>query len=271
MIVIAVAAACGGSSWQPGESCGRVNNECTAHADCCSYACIAGQCACAPAGEHCLTSLGCCVGNQCIDEQCVAGCRSLGTQCSRDTECCTGSCVSFQCSNVSSIIDSPAAIDSCPSCCVTNGQVCSTQTDCCDGLFCDSSLHCSPCGTGGATCTFDSCCDPRACLGSGGCCRLPGESSASLSGCCSGASFMLGKCCANALRSCTGPNECCTGICTNNLCQSAPDGGTCSGTFDCAGTFSMCVNNTCCAPQGESCSLDTGCCSGNCKPNNTCN
>src|SRR5436309_9298291 len=90
----AALAGCSGSG-VPASGCKKVADTCTADADCCSYGCVAGKCACNPDQQGvCATSADCCSGLACQANHCLTGCRGLAEACTGNGDCCTATGVS---------------------------------------------------------------------------------------------------------------------------------------------------------------------------------
>ncbi len=155
---------------------------CTADTDCCSGHCSTtthkcqadGVGVCRASGESCDSSGGdagggdgkCC-GGTCAGERCDLGagpCRATGTICTRDTDCCRGTCTAA----------AGGGLRVCTAACIPDGTGCTLGSDCC-------SRHCngSP-GTCGAQLTS---------------CKLIGTACHGNDDCCSGQ--CLGGACGN--------------------------------------------------------------------------
>jgi hypothetical protein len=169
------------------EAC-QVTGSCTVNAQCCSGACVAGQCrSCGAMGDSCGDGgLGCCPGLPCDNGRC-ASCIATGspTQCASNRDCCSGRCVSGSCA--------PCAVD---------GQPCTVGGDCCSGR-CepgpDGGLACTSCGVIGAVCQVNGDCCSGRCVGGdgGGTCQL----------------------CVPTRSPCAQNSDCCSNLCVNGLCN----------------------------------------------------
>jgi hypothetical protein len=102
---------------------------CTANTDCCTGACVSGQCGatqclsigatCPVAGNACCT--GNCNGTTCQPIATNPSCTTANNTCTSNTECCSGLCASGRCALGSSY-------------CIQSNDVCYHANDCCGGI-----------------------------------------------------------------------------------------------------------------------------------------
>jgi len=265
LIVLAIAFAlpdCSCQNWEPGANCGVTDESCGEHGDCCSYACLEGQCACADEGVQCLTDLACCDGLSCEDGICACAgsgcetdCAPIDSRCDANTPCCADSyCLpSGRCG------------------CNVLGQTCGVAA-CCDGFACVAGLcryeQCQPLGT---QCIGDTDCCSGGCV-AGVCCGLAGADCGPGSACCNTAEGLIcdttNHCsdCLGGGDACTSGSQCCPGstCMVNNTCCELP-GGACTDAAQCCGQYPRCTNaGQCCKAAFDSCAADSECCSGDC-------
>ncbi len=137
----------------------------------------------------------CCFGFQCKSAAC---CRAGGAICNSPNECCGGSCTSGTGAGKLS-------------------GTCNTDFDCCEGTACNGG-NC--CRRGGAVCQKAADCCNGNCDTNGTCaCAPPAGTCKSTLDCCAGFQCRASKCCAIGGAVCNTPSACCSGSCTNGLCD----------------------------------------------------
>ncbi len=263
----------------------RQRRVCHGNTDCCSGACISGQCggtqcltigaACPVAGNACCT--GNCSGGKCQSISPGASCVTANNVCTSDTQCCSGLCSSGRCALGASY-------------CIQTADICYHANDCCGGVcsapngqavtatnpgVCSQpssgSINCT--GVDGSLCPGGSCgqccsrlCAPYGPTGVNICqpaqgCRVEGDLCRSNADCCGGAgSGVLGDgevICSNttsggAVGVCLTPLPDGGGVCV-------PEGDVCHYT---ASNYTCGVSSArsdCCGPQNpkfDACELD---------------
>lgn len=209
---------------------------------------------------------------RCLDVAPV--CRASRESCSTDEQCCGFS--------------KGAAVCQRQACCGPSSAACKTDVDCCSDKCINGTCGGTGCKAAGEACSVGGECCTKQCLGSGTCsdvickpdgfgCTLPEE-------CCNG-SCQNGMCqtasCSPDGASCLAKADCCSaagcnatlGICGSASClpESAPctfnTNGCCSGML-CSPTYGVCVPETTCTANGQSCTSDDECCTLHC--NGTC-
>jgi len=290
--------------------CASIGESCVLGSDCCSSTCDAqsGLCSsgglCLAAGEICSEAVdGCCSGScqeasdgvlRCSFE---GYCQPQGERCSEAGECCSGLCTDSRCATMAGE-------------CLPTGEICAGAGDCCSEVCTDNGLGFLVCGAvsgcspAGELCTADSqCCSDAnevesACAVADGAdfglcsasdeCGGPGEMCGfSQLECCGGVancqevSTGVWRCvaveeCRLAGVGCERGEECCSGYCSDDLCQDAvclPAQASCSfGEQCCSGICTpQDIDGTracrdTCVPLDEACSVDTDCCEGGCHP-----
>jgi hypothetical protein len=249
----------------PGEACG-------AGPDCCTFACVDGECSsaqCTADGDACDVDGQCC-GGVCDSGLCTPlndSCRTSGNACAGNDECCSAFCLDDVCAP--------------PSYCTQSGDICTSDAECCGGLCNkegDASLGVcvlAPAGGAGGCLSAGEVCSAGATYDGGDLPTCGGE-------CCSRACFPYGP---TGVLICQPPSGCHpTGeTCREDVdcCGSAtrPDGETtqitCSKDGD--NEIGRCDAGNECTPAGGICRLQTvecsanaNCCSGNVLQNNTC-
>ena len=224
-------------------------------------------------------------GEECLEgEECIpvtgltVGCKSNGTSCGNNSQCCSGNCVSGACAS-----------------CRPDGNSCSSDGQCCSG-DCNNSTHkcvaaCVPtwecptaCGYTGGTVT-DSCGGTHTCDATEACCKIENARCDSNEECCAGLTCTGHKCkvpaptCKTEGMPCGGSNICCDGLACyqkpgqeNEKCWPACtptwecptacgyNGGTvtdnCGGTHTCAATSPCPV--PCVLGEYSTCSAECG-------------
>jgi len=225
-------------------SCAAFGGACTYGAQCCSGLCdtTKGTCAssiatCSPATAPCTANTDCCSG-ACVSGQCgTTQCLTIGATCPvQGNVCCTGNCNGTTCQ--------PVATN--PSC-TTALNTCTANTQCCSGL-CDSSGRCA---LGSSYCiqTNDVCYHANDCCG--GICTAPNGQpvTGSNPGLCSQPSSGGVNCTAVDGTVCPGGScgSCCSRLCAPygptgvNICQPAQgcrvEGDLCRTNADCCGAM----------------------------------
>jgi hypothetical protein len=283
--------------------CDPVSTACASGATCCSgrcgdvgggvFQCAAGTASCQPLGQACATAADCCSlgcdNNVCVETICQIG----GDGCADDQDCCSNEC-------------GPASTCVAGGACLTAGEDCSSGGDnaCCSQNCVDAGngqRRCSAggsCRTEGEVCTDngDCCnfsCDAGHCRvisenNPGGCAPAGEVCEGGFSECCPGMPdgreyclptdlgvdrcFVTGMCAVEG-DSCQNGSDCCSGVCTNNVCGALvciPDGQPCAFTDQCCN--GVCVpdvngNLVCnpnCVPDLGACTTDADCCGGYC-------
>ncbi|HUB06236.1 MAG TPA: MYXO-CTERM sorting domain-containing protein [Myxococcales bacterium] len=208
-----------------GECNGGLPPSCTQDSDCgpsCDgYQCVGGTCQ--VTGTACLT---------CSGVQCPAGCdvsadcgsciptsptAGLGTACTTDPDCCTGTCVGSVCTAATGTTGASTGGSSTGGACLQVGTSCNQNTDCCN-QYCHSGA--CTCNKGVGT-SFDQypcltnadCCSPATCATDGKC---QGQTGTSGSGGSTG-----------------GAAGGTTGSATAGSTTGSPDGGTASSKSGC--------------------------------------
>ncbi len=154
---------------QPGAAgpCGPTakENRCDRNGDCCTKYCADGTCRCKPNWMECNKSDHCCSGS-CVGGRCDGGCKSEGSKCAEQFNCCDG----LICAN--------------GICTVSNKAKCgkSNCAGCCDGTSCRTGASATACGAKGGACVrcaAGQTCQAGVCKGGGGC-----SAATCASGCC---------------------------------------------------------------------------------------
>jgi hypothetical protein len=197
--------------------------------------CVREPGTCLGSGEDCGSGPDCC-SFSCVDFQCSGDqCTSDDESCSSDGQCCSGICLDGSCAPLN-----PA--------CRTSGNTCDTNGECCSGYCKDGVCNNAPsfCIQTGDTCSADDECCGGMCTISGGatlgtCAVVPagGATGCAAAGelCGAGADYM-----GEGLPVCGG--ECCSRACF-------PYGPT--GAL-------ICQPPSGCLPTGEVCHEDSDCC-----------
>ncbi len=234
---------------------------CIDPSDCTSTTCVvpAGQ----TLGSCCTAKSGACsAGICCAPSVCLSGvqtcqdCLNAGTATGAATDCCQDPVPLDYLGGKCCYRPATACLAD-GECCPVNGRAtfCATtaasgaSTVCCSGYdtLCDAS---HPCCSGYA-------CD-------GGLCKVaPAEAcTPAVLDCRAADSCFNGTCCQHPSRPCTGPAECCTGLCPAGQCVASGPGGTCATGGDCATAGSTCnpATHECCAVVTQPCAVAADCC-----------
>jgi len=276
------------------------NGICAADKECCN-----GQCQ-SSSGKCCVAAGGFCDGitHNCCTGSCDPNTRTCSclpsypqaTSCTRNADCCTGSCVnvngySFCCqpagypsidpvtgkqlsacnpNNLAYPSDNVPITNYChnSSCfCVDQHQACGTTTDCCAhrgfDAFCSPVTHTCCTATGSIVCATNSDCCSGVCDQSSVCdCASPGGTCVVNSDCCNGYPCQTGKCCHSLGTTCSGNAQCCSGLCNKKCCYG--NQATCSSNSNCCSGTCSASTHKCCATLLEACKTSSDCCSGPC-------
>ena len=233
------------------------------------------------AGGTCYGNSDCTSGN-CSGNRCVG---NNGDTCYFGTDCASGFCDSVdRCSNQNVALgDYCNANDDCgQGFCSNNsgrcsllgqGDTCSSNADC-DTNFCDSGWNCSsPSQTNGSYCYFGDDCASGNCSGNR-CMGNDGDSCGSSGDCASGfcdSAFICSEQNVTPVGSCYANDDCISGSCTGNICDSYQIGNSCDGNGQCISN--NCSNNVCSILQaGDYCDINGSldCASGFCDSSNHC-
>lgn len=219
----------------PGGYCSTNDPTCCAEDERCLLVGADGQCVdqCTP-GVACTSSSDCCVGQTCIEGECVAddGCAD-GTSCFLPGDCCEGQiCLDEMCQTT----------------CVA-GRDCELDTDC----LCQGYLVCVE-----GTCVESACTGGGPCLPETGCCA-EGES------CVGGSCQPQTQACSVVDPTCTTVSDVCSGT-TNCYCRPDTEGTSFCGISVICEEVSICSTSDDCPPSSR-CALATCCGRG---PNHSC-
>ncbi|MDQ3264336.1 MAG: hypothetical protein M3Y59_11840 [Myxococcota bacterium] len=204
---------------------------CTPDGDpaCCSGYCNGTTCQaaifCAPAAAACTANTQCCTGS-CVSGECTEDrCNNLGQQCSIGADCCSGTCSTGVCAQISG------------SSCLATGSACTAGGTACCSQNCRSGIceRAATCNTTGDVCYSNGDCCSLLCSGTGG-----------NAGVCTTGTGL----CDQAGTPCDSFGTCCSRVCAD------PGSGR-----------KVCQAVSGCRPAGDSCTSDLGCCGG--KPNGT--
>ena len=249
---------CSGLECSGGECtvpCRPAAASCSQTSDCCPGSglnCSGGACmyACSEGGDICnAPGHSCCegAGLTCNGVTCMQGCSAEGGSCSgAGTSCCEG----FACNNGTCNANATCKLES---------EACNETGDCCEG-FCTGGI-CAACVPQGSSCGGgETCCEGYACNGDtceAVACLEQDDVCAQNSECCPDLF------CTSPFPACMRPpckrvkTICTTCVQSGNGCG---EGETCCGGLACnneSGTCTACGENI-----GDSCDLDTPCCSG---------
>ncbi|HET6923717.1 MAG TPA: hypothetical protein VFI16_11280, partial [Anaeromyxobacteraceae bacterium] len=202
----------------------------------------------------------CCAPSVCLSGvQTCQDCLLAGTATGAATDCC----------------QAPVPLDYLGGkCCYRPAAACLADGECCPvnakATFC---LTTATSGASTVCCSgYDTLCDAThpCCSGyacDGGLCKVaPGEAcTPAVTDCRLADSCFNGTCCQHPSRPCTGPAECCTGLCPAGQCLASGAGGACATTPDCATAGSTCnpATHECCAVVTQPCAAAADCCEAN--------
>lgn len=255
--------------------CQTLRQSCAASAQCCGSASGVATCfdqsCCLVESSACSRDIDCCAGS-CSGGKCQGSvtpvCAQNGASCNGSGDCCSGICTGGTCSNA----------------CAPRGSTCSANADCCSGKCSNGVCRKFGCFAAGDLCISDvDCCQDACdksrgicgnagCLGDGVPCSKDGD-------CCSGllCNPADGTCgtlsCKKYGDQCGGDSECCGLFCLNNSCQCAPNGTACNDTEAYKCCSGVCENGSCvdCRSGGTACTDGNPCCSGSCNGTICCN
>lgn len=290
-------------------ACGNACDACSAalgaSADgVCTYAVGEGSPSCAPFACNgsspwcpsvCSSNAECGEGFHCSGFTCVPG-KPVGAVCSSNAECENGRCVDGRCcSSACSGICERCDVEGAEGVCSPAGRGTEPRSACVGGMLCDGSLRGCPgsCLVGGSAVAGDAVCPADSWCGADGVCR-PGKSlsaSCDRDGECASGHCVEGVCCdsgcGGACASCTLPGR--AGQCVV-VPSGTPGSPACSDGLVCNGATAVCPSfcnpndDGSCAPghycvnglcaqvkaNGEQCTRDGQCGSGNCVDNRCC-
>jgi hypothetical protein len=207
--------------------CGKTFEACHTNHECCSGACLNGQCR-AVAGEPCATTAECVPYTTCDAGVC---CGTPQASCLDSAECCAGyvciqthcvgttgaTCVNdYDCEQIPPDIESGCHAGKC---CHRAGTPCSSPSECCTGAC--AAGQCT-CGAIGTQCTLSTDCCTGSCAQATGLCECKnfGSSCTTSADCCAGLACPTGTCCTLSGQPCVSNAACCSGICkTNGTCS----------------------------------------------------
>ena len=204
------------------------------------YTCSGGICA-----TSCTTNSACASGYGCFNGSCL---KNPGITCSANTDCGSGFCVQGVCCN-------NACSGSCQTCTATPGT-------------------CTPTASGGAPrdpsfCPVTATCgDTGKCNGTGGCQLATAGTTCNVNMSCTGGTQNGGSSTCDGSGNCIPPTsvQCSPYICGANSCATS-----CSTDTQCAAGFACASNGTCKKANGQTCSANADCASGECVSNGTFN